>query len=125
MLRAMKRPEIPNPDTAGRLARATFSRAFMSDTKWRKLIAAVCAARKDVSCMTVQFLDAADVRQMRFPPGLSCPWPYIDTIEFGPVELRSIEWMEFDADLTDLLDPIGRFSIELRDGRTRTVGYLA
>jgi hypothetical protein len=33
--------------------------------------------------------------------------------------------MEFDADLTDLLGPIGRCSIELRDGRTRIVGYLA
>ncbi|WAX95640.1 hypothetical protein N7E70_001775 [Aminobacter sp. NyZ550] len=41
----MKRPEILDPGAAGRLARATFSRAFMSDTKWRKLIAAVRATR--------------------------------------------------------------------------------
>lgn len=32
--------------------------------------------------------------------------------------------MGFDADLTDVLDPIGKFPIELHDGRTRIVGYL-
>lgn len=120
----MKRPEILDPTAVGALARAGFSRALMSDTKWRKLITIVRAAREDVHGMTVQFIDAAGARQMLFPPDLRCPWPYIDTFEYGPVELRSIEWMEFDADLTDVLDPIGKFPIELHDGRTRIVGYL-
>lgn len=95
----------------------------MSDTKWRMLIAAVRDARKDIRRVTIKFIDVASVLQMLFPPSLLCPWPHIDTIEFGPVELRAIEWMEFEADLTNLLDSIGRFPVELGDGRTRVVGY--
>ncbi|MCX8571766.1 MULTISPECIES: hypothetical protein [Hyphomicrobiales] len=55
----MKRPEILDPAAVGALARAGFSRAFMSDTKWRKLVAIVRAAREDVHGMTVEFIDAA------------------------------------------------------------------
>jgi hypothetical protein len=95
----------------------------MSDSKWRKLLAAVRGADVGVDQMWVKFIDTKEAQQMQFPPNLSCPGPYIDTIEFGPVELRSIEWMEFETDLTRLLDPIGKFPVELRFGRTRIVGY--
>ena len=47
----------------------------------------------------------------------------MDTIEFGPVELRAIEWLEFAGDWAMHLDPIGQFPIDIRDGRTRIVSY--
>jgi hypothetical protein len=119
----MKRQQVLDPTAEGRLARELFAYAFMSDTKWRKMIRAVGDAANDISQMTVKFIDVAEPRHMRFPPSLSCPRPYMDTIEFGPVALRSIEWMEFPSDLTDLLNGLGRFMIEVHDESTRVIGY--
>ena len=66
----------------------------MSDTKWRKAFRAIAEARLGVREMLVKFIDVDGPRRMRFPPSLACPLPYMDTIEFGPTELRSIEWLE-------------------------------
>ncbi|MGQ3210635.1 DUF6678 family protein [Shinella sp.] len=79
-----------------RLARREFSCALMSDTKWRKLFLGLSKAREPESQMLVQFLEVVDVHVMHIPVenALWCPLPYIDTHEFGPVELRAIEWLE-------------------------------
>ncbi|MGK9169809.1 hypothetical protein KXR53_26080 [Inquilinus limosus] len=119
----MGKQSILDPAAVGRLARARFSVALMSDSKWRKLLAAVRDGRDDINHVMVKFIDVDEPRRMRFPLSLSCPRAYADTIEFGPVELRAIEWIEFATDLTSLLDPIGRFPLELRDGQTRIIGY--
>jgi len=79
-----------------RVARREFSCALISDTKWRKLFLGLSKARESESQMLIQFLEVADVSVMHIPTenALWCPRPYIDTIEFGPVELRAIEWLE-------------------------------
>jgi len=72
----------------------------------------------------VKFVDVEPVRAMRFPPSLSCPHAYMDTIEFGPTELRAIEWLEFNAELSVALSQIGEFPLTITaEGRTRITGY--
>jgi hypothetical protein len=108
-----------DPAAEGRLARARFSAAFMSDTKWRKALQAISEAGLGVDTMLVKFIDIEEPKQMRFPPSFACPLPYMDTIEFGPTELRSIEWLEIEA----LLAPLGKFPIEKSNSGSRLVGY--
>lgn len=95
----------------------------MSDTKWRKAFRAIAEARLGVREMLVKFIDVDEPRRMRFPPSLACPLPYMDTIEFGPTELRSIEWLEVGANIEPLLAPLGKFPIKRFDRGSRLVGY--
>lgn len=102
--RVMAQPKVHNPRSIGRVARSRFAAAFMSDTKWRKLFAVVREAHPDLDRVEVKFIDVENARQMRFPPSLDCPLAYMDTIEFGPTELRSIEWLEFQCDVSRSLE---------------------
>ena len=95
----------------------------MSDTKWRKAIRATSEAGLGVSEMLVKFIDVEEPKRMRFPPSLACPLAYMDTIEFGPTELRSIEWLELEADIEPLLAPLGKFPIKKSNRGSRLVGY--
>jgi hypothetical protein len=119
----MDRSNQLDPADAGRAARARFSAAFMSDTKWRKAFRAIAEANIGVGEMLVKFVDVDEPKKMRFPPSLACPLAYMDTIEFGPTELRAIEWFEIEADIEPLLAPLGRFPIEKSDRRSRLIGY--
>lgn len=47
----------------------------------------------------------------------------MDTIEFGPTALRSIEWLEIDADVESALRPLGLFPVTVAEGRSRIIGY--
>ena len=105
----------------GRLARERFSAALMSDTKWRKLFGAV--GQLGPGHMIVKFIDLEEPRRMRFPPSLACPKAFMDTIEFGPVELRAIEWLELPINLAPILRPIGKFQLEPTPIGTRVIGY--
>jgi hypothetical protein len=71
----------------------------MSDTKWRKVFRAWSSVSAEEIQILVKFLDVPEVRVMLLPRkgALSCPTPYLDTYEYGPVELRSIEWLEIPA----------------------------
>ena len=86
-------------ESLNRLARRGFSHAFMSDTKWRKLFAILENPSLELVQMRVQFIDVEAPEPMKLPTiGTDhVPRPYLDTIEFGPVELRSIEWLEIPA----------------------------
>lgn len=95
----------------------------MSDTKWRKALAAIDEAGLGVREMLVKFIDMDGARRMRFPPSWSCPRAYMDTIEFGPTALRSIEWLELDADVEHVLRPLGQFPVMVDNGRSRILGY--
>lgn len=71
----------------------------MSDTKWRKLFTSIEEAGIGLSQMIVKFVDHPEPKVMNFPSvaSLHPPKPYIDTPEFGPIELRSIEWLDIPA----------------------------
>ena len=113
-----------DPKSAGRLARRRFSGALMSDTKWRKLITTVAQHHDVINTIAVKFVDTEDVKTIRFPPSLGSPHAYMDTIEFGPVELRSIEWIDFPADISNALSRVGHFVLERRGDQTRVQGYV-
>jgi hypothetical protein len=95
----------------------------MSDTKWRKAFRTISGAGLGIREMLVKFIDVEEPKRMRFPPSLACPLAYMDTMEFGPTELRSIEWLEVEADIEMLLIPLGKFPIEKSDRGSRLVGY--
>jgi len=116
-------PSPLNPQREGRLARERFSAALMSDTKWRKLIEAVAAAHPTQVLAGVKFIYVAEAKTINFPPSLDCPLAFMDTIEFGPVELRAIEWLDLPLDLADVLAPLGHFPIESTAAGTRVRGY--
>lgn len=72
----------------------------------------------------VKFIDVDQPREITFPPGLQCPHAYMDTLEFGPVELRAIEWMQFPTDISGTVETLGkRVPLEPRDGGSVIVGY--
>lgn len=119
----MSRSNQLDPAAAGRAAKAGFSAAYMSDTKWREAFRAIAEASVGVREMLVKFIDVDEPKRMRFPPSLACPLAYMDTIEFGPTELRSIEWLEVEADIEPLLVPLGKFPIKRSDRGWRLVGY--
>lgn len=116
---------IHDPAKIGRFAREHFSSALMSDTKWRKVLNAIKTANPSVQQMVVKFIDVEEPRTMNFPPSLACPHAYMDTIEFGPVELRAIEWLDIPANIGPTLEPLGQFPIEEVTTGTRIVGYRA
>lgn len=119
----MSNPNELDPASEGRLAGARFSGALMSDTKWRKAFRALADADLGICEMLVKFIDVDQPKLMRFPPSLACPLPYMDTIEFGPTALRSIEWLEFSADIEPTLNALGQFPISSNEGRRRLSGY--
>lgn len=128
----------------GALVRRTFSTAQMSDTKWRKLFAALREAAPGIR-MRVKFVDAAEPRDLGTPASIALhsPYPYVDTAAFGPVELRAIEWLEFPAvvfwsrgrglpgrEIVQDLDAVaarlaalGRFPVERTERGLRVRGY--
>ncbi|MBV9883266.1 MAG: hypothetical protein JO276_09685 [Sphingomonadaceae bacterium] len=114
---------VHDPRKIGRLAREHFSSALMSDTKWRKLLTAIATAGLPLNHATVKFIDVVEPRVLRFPPSLDCHPAYMDTIEFGPVELRAIEWLDFPVDIEAVARPLGRFPLEIIAGGMRVVGY--
>jgi hypothetical protein len=73
----------------------------MSDTKWRKVFAAMNGSDWLPSLVRVKFVDSEspEPRLMRLPCENSFwgPPQWVDTAEFGPVELRSIEWLTIPA----------------------------
>ncbi len=116
---------VHDPSADGRRARRLFSTGLMSDTKWRKLFQAIakgCDPQPDH--VVVKFIDVAEPKRMHFHFGLYPPRPYVDMVEFGPTELRAIEWMDVPGDIVGLLEPIGRFPVERQGAYTRVTGYV-
>jgi hypothetical protein len=132
-------------DRSARFARREFSHALMSDTKWRKLFAAVDEAGVRPERILVKFMRAPQPAEMIWP-GLEtqhAPWPWIDS-GLGPIELRTIEWIlipttfqvprwvsnvppaEVHQDLDrieEVLTQLGQFPVERTAEGLRITGY--
>ena len=80
-----------------RLVAANTRGAIMSDTKWRKVFSALDASGLDVVQCAVKFVGIGEEKIIRRPgsSALQLSRPWIDTLEFGPVALRSIEGILF------------------------------
>lgn len=108
-----------------RFARENFSVALMSDTKWRDVMFALKFHEPALTKMTVKFIGVEQPKEMKFPPRLQCPHAYMDTIEFGPVELRAIEWLSFNDDVGEAIEQLGKqVPIDVCDGLSLITGYL-
>jgi len=79
----------------GRLIRKNTRASLMSDTKWRKLLAPLDRPDLGLERCIVKFVDISDETMMYRPKGLHPPRPWVDTDPFGPIPLRSIEWLLF------------------------------
>jgi len=131
-------------DREGRDIAANTRASLMSDTKWRKLLIALDQDDLELSQCVVKFIDIADEKVMARPTGLYPPRPWVDTIEFGPIPLRSIEWMLFPRvaeyrqgphfpkrrvhqdvdDAKRILDELGRYPAELTERGLLLIGHL-
>lgn len=130
-----------------RFTRQRFSHSLMSDTKWRKLFAAVYESNWHPSLVAVKFVgsDEAVSTYMRWlgPDNFWGPRQWVDTAEFGPVELRSIEWLMVPiavvtsgevglaqrgtpqdlAAIKAALKPVGQFPLEDTPEGLKIIGY--
>ncbi|MDH3739210.1 MAG: hypothetical protein OER92_08440 [Alphaproteobacteria bacterium] len=133
-------------ERVGRFVRENFSTALMSDTKWRKLITALDKADIRLEQAVVKFVDTNDIHSVRMPKisALHPPKPFIDTIEFGPLELRAIEWFEIpavavwprsnnlpprrseqDIDAARaIVEGLGKYPVEQTSTGLRIIGYI-
>ena len=73
--------------------------------------------------MSVKFIDVDEPRKMAFPADINLHPAIMDTIEFGPVEFRAIEWLDLPIDLEPVLAPLGQFPIEAVETGSRVFGY--
>jgi hypothetical protein len=119
--------------------------SLMSDTKWRKLLGMLDGSGLELRQCVIKFVDVDAEKTMRRPAHLYPPRPWIDTAEFGPISLRSIEWMLFPcvAEFRDtgrtipathlpqdvekaaeLIAALGRYPVELTERGLTITGYL-
>ena len=88
-----------------RLVGPTAARSSISDAKWRRVFAALDIPDLDLLAF-VKFKDFESEHCIQMPraAALYAQKPFIDTIEFGPMPLRSIEWLE----LPSVVEPLGK-----------------
>lgn len=128
----------------GARARRQFPHAHMSDTKWRKTFDILKKDALGLRQITIKFIDVDEPKTISLGAvHLINPYPVFDTIEFGPVELRAIEWLEVPAiarlprarnlpkkeipqnidALQDLLQSLGKYPMERSDEALLVRGY--
>jgi hypothetical protein len=117
----------------------------MSDTKWRKLFAALDAHPElGLRQCVYKFVGNAEERTGSSVVGLDPPHPWVDASSFGPIPLRSIEWLlfprvaEYRADRTTparhepqdvdgawrILAGLGQLPLEMTESGLLVRGYL-
>ncbi|CAN5511323.1 hypothetical protein BH10PSE3_BH10PSE3_29240 [soil metagenome] len=79
----------------GRLIRAHTRASLMSDTKWRRLLTALNNPALELRQCVIKFVGDPIERTISKSFGLHLPRPWIDSFAFGPIPLRSIEWLLF------------------------------
>lgn len=118
--------------------------SLMSDTKWRKLVAAISAPEINVSRCYFKFLEtpAAKLMSTQHEDSIITP-TYIDS-EFGPFRFRAIEWLEFPRSFVQIrytgdagtevlqdigpvrraIEALGQYPIEETERGFRIVGHI-
>jgi hypothetical protein len=133
-------------DREDRLIQVHTRASLMSDTKWRKLLSALDRSELELRHCIVKFVGVQEEKVLSRPAGLYPPRPWVDTFQFGPIPLRSIEWLLFPrvaevrgADRTiparrveqdvdgaaRVVETLGRYPAELSKRGLLIVGHLA
>jgi hypothetical protein len=128
-----------------RLIQSNTRASLMSDTKWRKLLSALDKSELELRRCIVKFMGDPEEKVLSRPVGLYPPRPWVDTFQFGPIPLRSIEWLLFprvaevrDPDCTipakhlvqdvdgaaRIIEALGRYPAELSERGLVIVGHL-
>ena len=138
----------PTRTKIGRMSSAS----LMSDTKWRKMFAALDRPDLELGQAIVKFISSKREHRISTPrrSSLHPPWAFIDTSEFGPFALRCIEWIEFPsvaeyeypttrthsgrvppklvtqdiAKIRAILTSLGHFPIEQTERGLRIIGHV-
>lgn len=129
----------------GRRVRARAHASLMSDTKWRKVLLELNKSEWQLEYCIVKFIDVTEEKRVYFPIGLYPPRPWVDTFGFGPIPLRSIEWMliprivkykrgnpgvpdgEIDQDVEAIMsaiDKLGKYPVQLTDRGLLVRGHV-
>jgi hypothetical protein len=125
--------------------RREFRSALMSDTKWRKVFAALAGPECSLKQGIFQFFRAATERRMALPSEamLADRWVQ-DSVEVGPYSYASILWLELptqaiplgmeqvpaawiDQDITRArraIEALGQMPVAETDRGLRVIGYL-
>ena len=132
-------------DREDRLISANTRASLMSDTKWRKLLAALDESGLELRRCIVKFVGDPGEKVLSRPAGLYPPRPWVDTFQFGPIPLRSIEWLLFprvaevrDPDRTiparhvaqdvdaaaRIVEALARYPVELSERGLVIIGHL-
>lgn len=119
-----------------RLVRRDTRASLMSDTKWRKVFEVLTTPDLGVRRCIWKFVGRDSACPDNLSAGLYLSWPWIDTIAFGPIPLRSIEWLWIprrtksgrriqDVDRAErMIAGLGRYPIELNERGLLIRGYL-
>ncbi|ATQ70738.1 hypothetical protein CQW49_22390 (plasmid) [Methylosinus trichosporium OB3b] len=129
----------------GRRVQARAHASLMSDTKWRKVLSELNKPEWQLEYCIVKFIDVTEEKLVYFPIGLSPPRPWVDTFGFGPITLRSIEWMlipriakykrgnpgvpdgEIEQDveaIMSVIDKLGKYPVQLTDRGLLIMGHV-
>jgi hypothetical protein len=107
-----------------RFVRRTGLSSLMSNTKWRKVLAAVTQADEAPAKLRVKMLEIDSPCLLTTTAiGLHPPLRYIDTLEFGPIALLAIEWLEVPSALLDQLEDVGELAVETYGANARIMGH--
>ena len=120
----------------GRLVRRSTRASLMSDTKWRRLFAALDTPDLAFGRCLWKFVGREDAVPGGFSVGLYPPRPWVDTTSFGPLPLKSIEWLwvprrtKWGRKVQDvdhaarILSGLGRYPVEVNERGLLIRGYL-
>lgn len=118
--------------------------SLMSDTKWRKLVAAVSALDIDAPRCLIKFIGTPAAQPMPTPHERDIRTPsYIDS-QFGPFRFKAIEWLEFPRSVVRIryqgdagvevpqdiaavrmaIEALGQYPIEETEQGFRIVGHI-
>ncbi|KQN06866.1 MULTISPECIES: hypothetical protein [unclassified Sphingomonas] len=78
------------------LARRDYAASLMSNSRWRAVLTVLDEARPALQQIRIKFTDSDDIRSMGLP-WLHAPHGSVDSFEFGPFPLITIEWIEVPA----------------------------
>lgn len=129
----------------GRAVQARAHASLMSDTKWRKLLSELNKPERQLKYCIVKFIDVSEEKRVYFPIHLDPPRPWVETFGFGPIPLRSIEWMlvpriakykrgnpgvpdgEIEQDVKSIMnaiDGLGKYPAQVIDRGLLIIGHI-